>query len=790
MKPLKQGRRAARTLALTQCEFDTEFGDFANDIAPYVERLRGRDKRFACLLSLRLFTKFVASKIEDDPTMNLLRSICRPDNSSLKSELMDSLLAFYAHLVSSNLYTAKHSFLVAKEAARVMRWLGREHPHRYPTLGRIVWRKSNRKDSRKNLSVGVLVRPLELAEIKAHFCCQLAVDVEGYQVMYGPRSIRGFRKVLAWLINGYDGCGRSVLATLRSAGRTPCDVAAIKDLLDQWDRATTASKSYSPKTVAGEKHSAARVFEYLGTLEGRNYPHFLKSYVKSRYTRVDSESVADIDFVETRGLVGAARIRKSLEVISQAAFHVLRKEVEVFEALGPARTLEFSAEISQSRRSALEVIAVVLQAELHSLQQTGYSQFSTSGVRTNTAEVELALHRLFDPLIWYQAGIPEGTLPTKFDLHLVRNLLCKGVGAGRAACLAAKIIIACDKGWNRQPIESIPPEIFAFRIFDDYGICSASFLQVFKNRAGHDVLALIEHGKIESPGRKEKIIAAWEGAEGDAKWLEQDERCLLKATDPSFVALELLRPLVEALNICSADPEVGKVFFKHISWSHGVSTNDSDVRASFKGGILGTAGVTFPAIRKAVLRLHLKEIGSIAGVRPFAGHVAQQVLVKSYFNCPDTRRELWESTRFFQNAVQALILDQIGASWKLNVSDEQHDWFLRLAHASGIASAVGFGVSIPISGPQTFRFEPTPDGIRGLVSLHASLVLKRRLMPRLWWAMTGIPLLGFVIAVRRKLKEAGFAVSLRQETRKFMGDLRSGRAVLTRLEPGVWMRHV
>lgn len=787
MNPGSERTRPARTLAVTEEEFEIEYRVFAADVEEYLGRIRDAAKRLKYGLSIRLFVRFVTIKPECARVSSFLRALETENSpSELKAEVVAALPEFHDYLRLVGLYSSKSSLDHARAASRIFRWLGGRRPNRYPLVPRIKWRASNSGDTRKNRSVAVLVQPLEHSEIEAKFGRDFATDVECYRIANGYKSVLGFRKVLAWLIDHYPNGGRSVIESLRSAGRISCDVAAIKDVLDQWDRATTASKAYSPRTLSGEKHAAAKLFEHLGALPDRNYAHFLTTYVKSRYTSIDSDSVADIDFAETKGLEGAARLRKSLAIISLAAFEILADECAIFESLSQARSGMITESTSATKKAALETIKVVMQAELHSLRVTGKSQFSTSGVRTNAAEVDIAVQGLANPAVWYQAGVPEGALGENLlTLQAIRQILSRGIGASRSACLAAKLIIVCDKGWNRQPIESIPAAVFAFRIFDEYGICSASFLQVFKNRAGHDVLALIEHGSAESTGRREKILAAWDSAEAAAEWAEHDERSLLKATDPSFIAIEMLRPLVEALRDCRDVAGAGKLFFRFLSWSGGLSTNDRDVRASFRGGILGTVGVTFPAIRKAVLRLRLRQIGSIGGVRPHAGHIGPNVLLANYFNSPDTIKELWQSTRFFQNAVQALVMDQVGTALNLNVTDEHHNWFLRLANTSGVASAVGFGVSIPISGPRTFRFEPTPDRIRGLISLHVALIIERRSMPRTRWALMGIPLLGFVIAVRRKLKEAGLSTLLRQASRQFMSDFRAGRAVPTRLEPTV-----
>jgi hypothetical protein len=777
MTPAKKRFAGANTLALTQGEFELHYSRLAEQLEGYTAKLRGRTHQLKANLSVRLFARF----LEISDTFAGIQELSAQSGETLPADLGEllaaALRAFLDHLRASGLYSHQIALSHAKSVGRIFRWLGKTWPRLYPPVKRVTWEDFKPADTRKNRSVPMLVEPIGGRETIHWFGETFAHDLNRYRAENGAKAVLGPRKVLSWLCHFYAEEGASVIRALQNGGSASCDPAAIKEVIDKWEEATAKTAGFSPRTISSEKRYAAAFFAGLSALADRSYPHFVSTYVKTKHTAVPSKSLADVDLSQTRHLSGAARLKRSREIVLDAAFDVLREHRGVFDALAPARTNEISPDLPKNTQAALRAIATVMQAEMSSLRLTGKSQFSTQGTRSNVAEVDRALEKLANPGLWRQVGVPDRMVPSgSLGLQRIRQLLCRGIGATRAANLAAKFVIACDKGWNRQPIESIPSEVYVFQVGKQFGIASASFLDVFKKRAGHDVLALIEHGHLAGKGREEAIIAAWEQVESVASWDEDDERALLTATDPAYLAIELIRPLVEDLAGYTRDPDAAKRFFKFLNWSTGVSIKDTDFRASFHEGILATPGVTFPAARKTVLQLKIKDVGSLSALRPHAGHAGLTGLLPSYLNSPSVMKELWQTTRFFQNTLQALTTSGIGKI-DIRMSEGDQDWFFRLAHASGVASAVGFGVSVPTGGPRSFEFKPTNDEIRGLVALHLALIRERRHMPSWRRSLMATPLLGFVIALRRKLNEVGLASLVRRVSRQLLLDLREGTVV-------------
>jgi hypothetical protein len=619
-------------------------------------------------------------------------------------------------------------------------------------------------------------------EIAAAFGPSLAADLAEITRDRGAKYTQGFRLAISWAWHKRKEPSLSIISVLRQDPSARCEPAAIKELLDDFENEMAASKAYSPNTVRAQKRSAATVFEALSKLPGRTYPEYSARYTKSTYVRAVGKTLAPIFADQSPSQEDVVVLRQSLAQVREAAMDALKLHVNVFNALAPAREQRLSEIVEPDRHEAFRAISVLLQAEVKSLRKTGHGQFSTKGERFDRAAVDDALERVRIPDTWRLAGatafVPKSNI---LSLQQVRALLVYGLGASRSACLAAKIAYCCDTAWNRQPIDNIPSEPIVFSIEGHHHIASAAFLAVFKKRAGHDVVALLERPLKLGETARQNLGAAWEEAERGARWKDSDERCSLDGGSSAFQAIELLRPLTEALGDFSSSTKVRNRFFKFLKWEGGVAVDDGEIRAAFKEGALSKPGVTFPAIRKTVLQLRLRRVGSVESLRAGAGHATDQVLLPWYLNSPDLVRELEQSVRFFQNAVQALVASEVGSSVQVLMSPEHHEWFYNLARTSGIASAVGYDVALPFTRNEGFVFEPTSEGIRGLLALELSLARQMEAAPARLQSLVGIPLSGFVRAIRARLSEAGLEELVHELEKQLLCDVEEGRTVLQRL---------
>ncbi|TAX51861.1 hypothetical protein ELH99_17615 [Rhizobium leguminosarum] len=773
--------QGAKALAISADEISARYPILLKDLSGY--RFSSKENKGRMVLALRILLKYVECTPRYSDLAAALaapgaRVVCSTD--LLKSALEDSYHATRA----SGFYSEGTSAAFARDAGTMFRWLYLLPMRWYPSLaGRLSLRQEpSGPQQRKNKS-GLPFGPISMVEVKAEYGGQFHDDLMAFAQLETSASLMGIRYFCGAMKHSFPNESGSLLRAFKGH-RTECDASTISNLIGEFEALMHRLQIFSSATIMGWARQIGRAIDFLSTLKNRNYPFYSKRYAKSAHVPTESRTLADLNIPGVAGLIGAAALRKAIDSVRNEAMATLRLYVEAFEKLAPARKVDRPRAGAPQQMIAIHT---VLQGELASLRATGHGQFSNQGILANPEQVQAALASLRSASAWRAVGF-EGLLPSNETLSLfdIMKLVYLGIGATFVPCLSAMVVYCTETGWNRQPIDDIPSAVFAFRLPDECGIASASFLSVFKKRAGHNVVALLEHGQ-GLPLRNENILAAWEEAERSGTWSDYDDRCLLPYVSPAFEAIELLRPLVECLNEFSDDKETVGRFFKHINWQRGVvrvSVNRG-IRGTFKTEALSTAGLTFPVIRKTFIQLKLRQVGSIDALRAFSGHVDTKVLKSHYLNSPDVIRELTQSTRFFQNAVQALVSSEVGGMFRFLLSESENEWFYNLAFASGVASAVGYDVASPVSQLRSLVFEPNDLNIRSLLTLHLALKVRRREEPPEKWALFGVPLYGYVLAIERKLREAGLARLSKHHLRQLINDLKAGRATLPTLKLGV-----
>jgi len=780
MEAAKERFAGANELAIPVDKFEREYSHLAQSVAKYASFFKRQDRRRKYSLACRLGV----GAIENDGRFEKLRLFLRnPEESSERrtnfgDNLQQALKANYERLHASGLYSSAIALEHAKNATAVFRWLGRNTTI-YPELPKAVaLRPTNSRGPRAATDVGVPIQPMGLGEIRSILGDVFHDDLRSYQAATprGTRKILGIRYLMSCITLNPSAHSDVLLSALAGRGEQVCDASTIKAVIEDCERAL--SREFAPITVTNMMRDCSHFLEHLSEHPNRSYPHFSRRYKKFKFVSAESSTIADLDFPETKALTGAAKLRMSMQIVSDAAMDVVRKHASFFNAAAPMREGRIAADLPKSAQAAAAAISAVAMAEIRSFEKTGCSQFTTNGFRPSSQSDDDPIKLLEDPATWQNAGLGE-LVPEvgSLNFHQIAALVMSCIGATPQAVLAAQIVFCCESGWNRQPIDDIPSEVYQFRLADSAGVASASFVSVFKNRAGHLVQAFLEHSEL-SGIRATDAVAAWEEADREREWPRSDHRCLIGYTSPAYLALELMRPLVEALNLFTKDDQVHQRFFKTISRRSGVSRIKGDIADSFKSGPLARPGLTFKLIRKSYLQLMFRVVDTVEALRTHAGHAGTGVLLSSYLNSPDVRRELEQSTRFFQNAVQSLVVAEVGGSLELHMSAENHEWFYNLARISGVASAVGYGVSTPLAGPPAFSFTPSDEQIRALFAIAMSLDEEEKTASRRRWALVGVPLRGFIEAILAKLKSAGMTLLLKRIGDQLQDDVRSGRVAL------------
>jgi hypothetical protein len=783
MNTANQAFAGAKTLALQVEEFQDLYPQLAADVAEYVSFVKSPIKRKARELSVRL----IVGCIEEEDSLQGLRDLLRDPKSAVdpnayRDDLRNAVQTSYRRLAASGLYSPGAALEHGRKGIGVFRWLG-EAKRIYPVLPRGVQLNTSprAKQSRNNKGVVPPFHPMTIDEIGSMLGETFLKDLTAYCGEGNSRATAkslGFRYLMSFIRENPSRYSDALIAALSGDPDASCEAAVVKAVIDECETTLRKANAFTHVTLSNLMRACGYLFEFLAGLKGRTYPHYSRRYKKFGHIPVDGVTIADIDIAGATDLIGAARLRRSIELVRDAAMAAVRSNVSFFNAMAPARDARLLVGVSKEKVRAFGEIAKVLRAEVRSLEVTGQSQFSKLGVKTNRRAVDKAMRALADVEIWRQAGASE-FLPDVETLSFqqIMQLVCAAIGATNEAVLAAKIVFATETGWNAQPIDDIPAEVFVFRLKDEAGIASASFVSVFKKRAGHDVQAFLEHSTL-SGGRRIDALATWENAEREARWRNFDERHLLSYTSPAYEVIELMRPLMEPLTQLTSDEKTKARFFKYLGWNTGVSTNQGTVGSQFKHGVLATPGLSLKLIRKSFLELQIRVEGSVESLRSVAGHAGTGVLLPHYLNSPDVKRELEQSTRFFQNAIQSLIVAEVGSPLQVSVSAEDQEWFYNLAMVSGVASACGFGVTQPIGSAPALVFDPTDEQVRALLALSMSLDTEEKIANPRRWSLIGVPLRGFVQAIEIKLNEAGAGRLLKRIRKQLADDVRKARVIL------------
>lgn len=566
---------------------------------------------------------------------------------------------------------------------------------------------------------------------------------------------------------------------LSDAQYTQLVTAAVKNWIAEIDAAGTITAI----TLAHYAARAGAALEALGSIDPSRYPPFRKRFVSVQKAVGDVVQIGELDWPETKGMTGAARDRAALALVQAAAFRQF-SELEKVHAFG--RSVLAGDAPPGTDAGARALIRGLLATEREAWLTIGRSRFSgnvADGVDARLTRIET----------WRAAGLPDdvlahfktrnrGGLPTSS----IATLAMACLGPTRRAAVAVMVAFCCGTGWNRQPIADLPRNPFLFVTRNDCGVATSAFVESFKKRAGHDVLAYLERQGQARGLAEEAIRATWrETADNIDPMGGEGGYAVLSRTGASADLISLLErfsAMADSIRAFDRDGTHADRLFLYLTQNFGVFRKDSNVISEcFDDEVLSRPGVTYRAIRKSHLALKLREVGTVSAVRPLAGHAGTGVLMPHYLNSAEIRQELDLSIRFFQNACQALIVRGTEtAALRLDLSPEHLEWFSRLAAFAGISAAVGAApnpAAAPAGGSH-LRFDPTPENLRDLYLTHLALRRYQAVAPRTRWRVQGLPLLGAVKAIGRTLCRKGLRKAYVTAAREAQRALLAGAVAL------------
>jgi len=570
---------------------------------------------------------------------------------------------------------------------------------------------------------------------------------------------------------------------------------AFVDVLNQWRDGFLASEE-SHLAKGTRKHRAHYVRYALETLRDQGSRGVPEGFSR-KWIRVGAPawgqypSLGAADWPELEGYEGYERERRAMELVRSAFVSMFLSHEQLFN-LGqsllrgdPASEGEDASARDALRRGLMVYRGVVREAGTFSLSRR---------------LAETILPR--DPALWLRAG--NFSTAGIWDQGAAIDLTYRGCfGPLAPGMIGAFGVLLCDTGWNLQPARDLEQNPFVFRSAESSYIAQRSFIESFKRRAGHHVLAYLGEVDVLDGGRLSVALENWNRTTEACDPARQFDgyACLETASDgttPTAAAiLDRYMRMADALRA-----EFGRYskslfadcFWIFINGNKQPRTYASDTWAMPpavypKGSVLARPGFNFKAIRKTYLILRRQETGSIDAVRVAAGHTSSSVLMPHYLNTPPVNAELDASIRQFQDAMEAVVvreLDQEQVALQLDKPASELVRLRRTADKAGITAALGLLDEIPDAiGPATpaLRFEPDDERLGELYLIHRKLREMQAHYPnRARFRLEFLPLLALVKAIGRELFRKHLGPGYWRAARRASWALRAQQIALPSLE--------
>lgn len=520
-------------------------------------------------------------------------------------------------------------------------------------------------------------------------------------------------------------------------------------------------------------HYANRLRRTLGLLSAKypwRFPAVPKGFLKRKETSPENhESLGDQDWPELEGLKGAARERAALNIVRKEALAYF-EELETLFWFG--HDLLTSAEPPATTEDPKAWRA--LQGRVKNAVKTGHNRRERSGPGSAS---------IVDPNLWRAAGL-------KIDVDRRMPLVLRRVGKLIDFCLAptldlchlVAVIYCCATNWNRQPIFDMARKPFVFENNNKVGVTTASFLSEMKIRAGHEVFAYMESDKHLSSVELENVKSVIRAAE--LKYRHYDHGAF-EELDRDSEGLDVLTRFIRIVD--NIPPELASQEYKNYLFvyrANGKFRSAAQSKKAISGlRLFERRGIDYPAIRRTVLNLRLRRVGSIDALSALASHDNTATLMPHYTNLDETIEGYTETIRFKQNSVQALLLKKRKKlQIRLSLSDADIEWYLMMSKISGIGAAMLPVTITRTPGGATYNLDPSPDALLTHYLIIFSLVNHRLSgFDRTRWFIQGRPQLILARGVKRAIVDAGLAAAWNREAKRGFRGLKDGTIKLPKL---------
>jgi len=530
--------------------------------------------------------------------------------------------------------------------------------------------------------------------------------------------------------------------------------ANVVEVIDRFVDATAKFQSaHYPRRVKG---ALSHLFTHLGELPEQRYPPFHRSLLTSERVRDRAAvSLASLGWEELERFAPPFKEEKALELLWNAAYQVFER----FEAI-----FEFGQKFLAQTTPPMSVIPNDWENLRDFLRSIESNWERSTGVE--------------HPSTWIGAGMPETLLPQDSDIKpyeaLQMAMAC--YGAVGAVTNAVKVMFCIRTGWNREQIESLPFDPYAYRHDDEAGIGEEAFLAAYKARAGHLVSSYTERGFSNFRPTREHELTIWQD-----EWSENsDARAAAVIRDGSLLdVMDRYARLTAPIRQHRRANGLERLFF--ISQSPFRGLTKSSLPLSFYG--LGkwflTGGVTFPRIRQSYINVSRRRLGSIEITRHASNHAGTAVIL-THYDDPIMRDELDGAVAYWQNTIQSAIID--GSATQeivLDISPDDLTWFRHLAIVSGISASLKIkSRKLAAVEREYLEFTPSTESFAEVYLLRRAIIAARERIGDHRWLIQGTTYLGQLNAIRRYAFESGLGPMYVNSARGAFRQLTQGTAVL------------
>ena len=599
------------------------------------------------------------------------------------------------------------------------------------------------------------------------------------------------RRFLCWLAAGRHKRSTLLIKVLAGAEVHAVNHAQASQMilsaLGDWTAELASSGRFRPLTVSNHGRSMAAVLERLGEMPGRPLLRFQRRAMTMPTPTSVTHSLGSLAWSEAEGLEGAARERRCLEVVREAAMREFGAREAWFQFGRSVLAADGPPDVADG--PAWAAVKALLTAEDRFWSTKGRSQFCRSGDCPDGVQSSIDL--LLDQGTWLGAGLPPAAAGivswgARNGFHkrkLLSGMAVSCLGATKRATWPAMVAFCCGTGWNHQPMRDLPAKPFLMRTDTECGLATSAFVASYKRRARHEVLTYLDRDAPVSGLVEEDAKAVWWATAGDFDISGRQDGYAMIRKDREAGLLDLLdryRAMTDAIRPYDRSGEFQDRFFVHMTVEAGLRPQDGPISGMKFRGPLGRADLSFQAIRRSFVSLTFRELGTVAAARVVAGHWSTSVLMPHYLNSDDIKAEMDQAICLFQNILQGLVVgDREDASALLDVPDDVLRWFRQLGTVSGVAAAVGKTAPAP-SGPprEVLCFDPTDENLRDLFLSHRSLRRAQERMPPRRWRVQGLPLLAAVKAVGKVLHSKGLGASYLAAARRARRELADGSVAL------------